>query len=111
MFAMSVRVSPCSALCSAPSDGRSTCTALPSTFTLSEGWTFNVRSPLGPFTRTACSFTVTSTPLGNSTGFLPIRDIVVFLPDQSHELAAHPFLPGAPVGKEAARGGQDRHPE
>jgi hypothetical protein len=32
-------------------------------------------SPLGPLTETCCPVRVTVTPLGTTTGFLPIRDM------------------------------------
>src|SRR6185436_14588826 len=87
--------------------------------------------PLGPFTSTALSSTLTVTPFGIVIGFLPIRDISLVspayaspctvhrapctlhpaprpvLPDVAEDFAADARLHGRAPGHHAARGRQD----
>src|SRR5947207_9921042 len=87
MFAISVRVRPCSDLCSFSSDGRDTMTSPFSILMARSGWNVFFNSPLGPFTVTVVPSAVTFTPLGTLTGILPILDIVRSprLPDHGQE--------------------------
>src|SRR5437764_9372125 len=62
-----------------------------------------------PFTRTSPSCTVTVTPAGIGTGFLPTRDMPPSLPDLREELAAEAGLPRFAIGHETPRGGHHRH--
>src|SRR5947209_18367764 len=105
MFAISVRVSPCSARCSPRSVGRvtrispSTCSTLMSRGTRSDS------SPFGPLTVTRSGSIATVTPDGTAMGCLPIRDMA--LPDPSHDLAADALAPGDVSGHHSPRGGDD----
>src|SRR5678815_3378375 len=73
---------------------------------------FRVSSPFGPFTEIDGPFTVTVTPLGTGTGFLPIRDIVAApLPDQGEQLATGVRSPRLRIRHEAARRAENRHAE
>src|SRR5947209_1674423 len=105
MFAISVRVSPCSARCSPRSVGRvtrispSTCSTLMSRGTRSDS------SPFGPLTVTRSGSIATVTPDGTAMGCLPIRDMA--LPDPSHDLAADALAPGVVAGHHSPRGGDD----
>ena len=75
MFAISERVSPCRARCSARSVGRVT-SSLPSSWTTSIArFLRSSRLPRGPFTRTTSGSTVTVTVEGTGMGFLPMRDM------------------------------------
>ena len=75
MFAISERVSPCSARCSARSVGRVTMSSSPSWRTSIARFLRSDRSPRGPATRTTSGSIVTLTPVGTGMGFLPIRDM------------------------------------
>src|SRR5260370_839689 len=89
MLAMSVRVSPWSALCRVSSEGRRTTTAASSRAMASSGWIVRPISPLGPFTVIRCPSIWTVTPLGRGTGFLPMRDMGrCLLPHHREQLAA-----------------------
>src|ERR1700758_461151 len=110
MFAMSVRVSPCSARSSPRSVGRDT-------VTVSSAWSIAMRTgtscwrePSGPATATRPGSTDTVTPAGTSIGFLPIR--LMRSPDEAHDLAADSALLRGPARHEARRRRQDRdsHP-
>src|SRR5438132_1615337 len=111
MFAISVRVRPCSDLCSFSSDERDTMTSPFSILMARSGWNVFFNSPLGPFTVTVVPSAVTFTPLGTLTGILPILDIVRSprLPDHGQELAAGARLPRLAVGHQPLRRRQDRH--
>src|SRR5258706_14129869 len=109
MLATSVRVSPCSALCAASSDGRVTTTCSASCDTSMADGSLPVSSPRGPLTVMPFpSWRVTVTPLGRATGCLPIRDICALLPDESEELAARPRLTRLTVGHVPLRRERDR---
>src|SRR3954467_15102255 len=106
MFAISERVSPCRARCSARSVGRVT-SRLPSSWTTSIArFLRSSRLPRGPFTRTTSGSTVTVTVEGTGMGFLPIRDMTR-LPDLGDDLAADARSAGLVAGHDAVRGGQD----
>ena len=75
MLAMSVRVSPWSALWRVSSVGRDTVIVLPSSFTIISACTVRESSPLGPLTRTIWPSISAVTPEGTVTGRLPIRDM------------------------------------
>src|SRR6185503_11451689 len=67
-------------------------------------------SPRGPFTATTLfASTATSTPLGISTGFFPIR--LIRSPHESADPPADPVLRRGPVRNQPVRGGHDRDPE
>src|SRR5258708_39658182 len=68
-------------------------------------------SPFGPFTVILCPSICAVTPLGNGTGFLPIRDIVRLLPHHREHFAAHPGGARFAVGHESLRRAQNRHAE
>src|SRR5918911_58235 len=108
MLAISVRVSPCSARCSARSVGRVT-RSCPSSWTtsMSRG-TRSVSSPRGPLTRTSSGSIEIVTPSGTGMGFLPIRDMA--LPDVGDDLAADARLAGLVAGHHAVGGGNDGGP-
>src|SRR5258708_12142370 len=109
MLATSVRVSPCSALCAASSDGRVTTTCSASCDTSMADGSLRVSSPRGPLTVMPFpSWRVTVTPLGRATGCLPIRDIWALLPDESEELAARAPLTRLTVGHQPLPRGEDR---
>src|SRR3569623_1342590 len=112
MFATSVRVRPCSALCSFSSLGRSTTTSLSFIDTCMAPGSERLSSPLGPLTVMFEPSSVTVTPFGIGTGFFPIRDICgAPLPDQREQLAAGARLPRLPVGHEPLGRTENRHAE
>src|SRR5262249_32616996 len=87
-------------------------TSLPSTATVVPASTTCCSSALAPFTRTVPPPTVTVTPDGIGTGFLPTLDISLLpLPDLADDFAAETRLAGLAVGQEPARRGHDRDPE
>jgi len=83
-----------SARCARSSLCRVTTTRLSSTATRIAGCTTRSSDPFGPFTRTARSATVTSTPAGISIGNLPTRDIVP--PSAPHQMK-HSTSPPIPA--------------
>src|SRR5439155_17308997 len=109
MFATSVRVSPCNALCRDSSDGRFTTTVPSSSASAMSSCRVREISPFGPFTVILCPSSCAVTPLGNATGFLPIRDIARLLPHYREHFAAHPGGARFAVGHEALRRAEDRH--
>src|SRR4051812_38021691 len=109
MFAISVRVSPCSARWSPRSVGRVTLTTASPTSTFMSWDTTWLSSPLGPLTLTTPGSTVTATPLGRSIGLRPIR--LMALPHEAEHLAADAALGGLAAGDHAGRGGQDGRAE
>src|SRR5580765_826413 len=111
MFATSVRVRPCSALCCASSEGRFTTTVLSSRAMFMSSWSVRLISPFGPFTVILWPSICAVTTLGSATGFLPIRDIARLLPDHREHFAAHPGGARFAVGHEPLRRAQDRHAE
>src|SRR3954447_15365177 len=109
MFAISVRVSPCSARWSPRSVGRVTLTTDSATSTFMSWDTDWLSSPLGPLTLISPGSTVTATPLGRSIGLRPIR--LMALPHEAEPLAADAALRGLAAGDHAGRGGQDGRAE
>src|SRR5262245_46333760 len=110
MFAMSVRVKPCSARSSPRSVGRVT-TIVPSSCSICiRCGTCCCSVPSGPATDTRPGSTETVTPAGTSIGLLPI--LLIASPDEAHDLAADSALLRGAARHEARRGGQDRgaHP-
>src|SRR5436305_6427856 len=106
MFAISVRVRPCSARSSPRSVGRVTVTA-PSSCAISMrcGTTWR-SSPFGPETVTRPGSTETMTPAGISMGRFPIR--LMALPDVAEDFSADAFLLGGAARDDAAGRGHDR---
>src|SRR5882762_6701443 len=111
MFATSVRVRPCSALCRVSSEGRRTTTASSSRASAMSTCRDRLSSPLGPFTVILCPSIWAVTPLGSGTGLRPIRDIGPPLPDHREQLAADTGGAGFAVGHQALRRTEDRHPQ
>src|SRR5215207_4298258 len=105
MLAISVRVRPCSARCSARSVGRVTSSWPSSCFTSMTRALRSSRLPRGPATRTTSASIVTETESGTGMGFLPMRDIA--LPDLGDDLAADARLAGVVTGHHAVGRGQD----
>src|SRR5919205_361097 len=106
MFAISERVSPCSARCSPRLVGRVT-TISPSCWStaMSRGLRSS-RLPRGPLTRTTSGSIATVTPLGTGMGCLPMRDIRS--PDVGHDLAADARTGRLVAGHHALGSGDDR---
>src|SRR3954452_3969190 len=117
MFAISERDRPCRPRLNPSSSGRSTSTEPSATLTRMFVWIGCVSSPRGPLTRTTLSSpTATSTPLGISTGFFPIRLICLpsCLPCSPHvgeDLAADALPVRRPVGHHAPRRRYERDAE
>src|SRR3954452_13697751 len=122
MLAISERDRPCSPRLKPSSSERSTSTVPSATVTRMFVWIVCTSSPRGPLTRTTLSSpTATSTPLGISTGFLPIRLIASLCsrslhpsrcsPHVGEDLAADALLGRRPVGHHAARRRHERHAE
>src|SRR4051812_29569050 len=111
MFAISVRVSPCSARSSPRSVGRATVIDPSSCVIFIRGETCCCSSPSGPLTMTRPGSMEMLTPAGTSIGFLPIR-LIQWLPDEADDLAPHATLLRGALGDEPGRRGQDRraHP-
>src|SRR3954447_19793060 len=110
MFAISVRVSPCSARSSPRSVGRVT-VRVPSSCAICMRCGTSCRSePSGPVTATRPGSSVTVTPVGTSIGLLPI--LLMWSPDESDDLAADPALLRGSARDEPGGRGQDRdaHP-
>src|SRR6187200_1903953 len=108
MFAISERVSPWRARCSARSVGRLTRISPFSCVISMSRETRSSRSPRGPATRTTVGSIVTVTPVGTGMGFFPMRDMR--LPDLGDDLSADALLAGVVTGHHAVRRGQDRGP-
>src|SRR3954454_20343820 len=118
MLAIRVRVSPCSDLLSRSSFGRATSMAPSSPrSTVIGAATLWLRVPLGPFTVTRRSSTLTSTPDGTVTGSLPMRDMLcstflwsrgVRLPDVGEDFPTHALLVRLAVGQQALARRDDR---
>src|SRR5712691_1877287 len=70
------------------------------------GW---LSFPLGPSARIRPSSICTLTPWGIAIGCLPMRDMVVPLPDVGEHFAAHALLAGVAIGQHAAGGGNQGH--
>src|SRR4051794_9605216 len=107
MFAIRLRVRPCSARCSPRSVGRVT-TTFPSSF--STAMSRGLRSssdPRGPLTRTTSGSIATSTPVGSGMGCLPMR-LTGSSPDVGDDLAADALAARLVAGHHALRRGQDR---
>src|SRR3954451_20675940 len=108
MFAMSVRVRPCSARSSPRSVGRVTVTTPSSCAIAMRCGTCCCRVPSGPATATRPGSTDTVTPAGTSIGLLPIR--LMLLPDEAHDLATDAALLSGAARDETRRRGQDCDP-
>src|SRR3954447_21382455 len=108
MFAISERVSPCSARCSPRSVGRVTTTS-PSFFStvMSRGLRSS-SDPRGPVTRTTSGSMETSTPVGSGIGCFPMRLTGTASPDVRDDFAADARSASLVAGHHAPRGGQDR---
>src|SRR5947207_893892 len=111
MLATRVRVRPWSALWRFSSEGRRTTTVFSSSASVRSGCARRLISPFGPFTVIRLPSIWAVTPLGSGTGFLPMRDMSLLLPDHCEQLAAHAGGAGFAVGHEALGRGQDRHAE
>src|SRR5688500_6221175 len=109
MFAISVRVSPCSARSGPRSVGRLTRISPSACSIFIRCGTDCESSPSGPFTCTRPGESATETVDGSSMGCLPIR--LIALPDEGDDLAADAALRGLAARDEAGRGGQDGHAE
>src|SRR4029453_17137120 len=109
MFAISVRVRPCSARSSPRSVGRVTVIVPSDCSTFIRVGTCWESSPRGPLTITRPGEIETFTPVGNSMGCLPIRLIAVSLPDEAQDFAADSFLFCRAGRDKAVRRGHDRH--
>src|SRR5512146_1961588 len=107
MFAIRLRVRPCSARSSPRSVGRETVMTPSPCSTFMRAGTCCASSPSGPLTITRPGESETFTPLGSSIGCLPIRLIAISLPDEAHDFAAYSLLLGRSGRDEAVRGGQD----
>src|SRR5262245_53510258 len=101
MLAMSARVSPCMARAVRWSESRvivrmlfSMVAAIPA----GTGW---LSLPLGPSALIRWPSICTLTPCGIGMGCLPMRDMVVSLPDVGEHFAAHVLFPGVAVGHHA----------
>src|SRR2546426_1376626 len=107
MFAMSVRVSPCSARFCLLSSARVT-VIFPSSRAI-EMFSWNVRAswPFGPFTVMVCPSSFTSTPLGTATGMRPIR--LIRSPHVREDLATEAFALRLTTGHHAGGGRDDHH--
>src|SRR5438270_10942238 len=108
MFAISVRVRPCSARSSPRSVGRVTVIEPSAWSIFIRAGTCCVSSPRGPLTITRPGRSETFTPLGISVGCLPIR-LIRSLPDEAHDFAADSSLFRRPRSDQPAGGRQDRH--
>src|SRR4051812_24012067 len=106
MFAIRLRVRPCSARCSPRSVGRLTRSSPSSCLTSIARALASESSPLGPFTLTCSGWMLTSTPSGTAIGCLPIR--LIALPDPRDELAADPGAASVVAAHDSTRGGDDR---
>src|ERR1700694_2657663 len=102
MLATRVRVRPCMARCSRPSEGRSQTTVPSSTLTLI--WAGRARSsvPFGPVTLTWFTFTSTVTPAGTGIGSFPIRLTYFLLFLRSPDVAEYFTAEAGLVGLAAA---------
>src|SRR5581483_9792856 len=110
MFAMSVRVRPCSARSSPRSVGRVTVTVPSSCAICMRCGTCCCSEPSGPDTATRPGSTWTVTPAGTSIGLFPIR--LMRLPDETDDFAADPALLRGAARDETGRRREDRdaHP-
>src|SRR4051812_12059751 len=88
MFAIRLRVSPCSARWSPRLVGRVTTIWPSSCFTSISRLLRAPSSPFWPLTATSSGWMVIATPSGTATGCFPIR-LIRSLPDPRHQLAAH----------------------
>src|SRR6516225_2463465 len=111
MLAISDRDRPCSARISPSSLGLVTVMTPSCCWTSIGAVTSRFSSPFGPFTWTLRPSTVTSTPLGITTGIRPIRDMAGSLPDVGEDFPAHALLVRLLVGHQTRRRRDDRHAE
>src|SRR5919106_1483631 len=110
IFAIRLRVSPCTARSSPRSVGRFTVSVPSSSTTSILRLTPWLSSPLGPFTVTRPGPTDTVTPSGTSIGCFPIR--LIRSPNVGDDLAADALGRGLVPGHHPGRGRDDRgsHP-
>src|SRR5215207_1064565 len=110
MFAIRLRVRPCSARSSPRSVGRLTTIVLSACSTCMRAGTCWVSSPSGPFTITRPGESETDTPAGSSMGCLPIR--LIGSPDEADDFSADSLLGRGSARDQTVGGGQDRdaHP-
>src|SRR5690348_14733652 len=106
MFAISVRVRPCSARSSPRSVGRVTVMTPSDCSIFMRAGTSCVSSPSGPLTITRPGESDTFTLVGSSMGCFPIR--LILLPDEAHDFAADSLLFRGARGDEPVRRRQDR---
>src|SRR5437764_863257 len=111
MFAMSARVSPCSARLCCASSLRATSSVPSSRLTLTFAWISRVSSPFGPFTRSVRPSIFTSTPCGTLMGRRPMRLIPLLLPDPREDFPAESLALGLAPGHETGRGRDDGDPK
>src|SRR5258705_12707137 len=109
MFATSARIRPCAARSGPSSPSRVNVSSFWSCLTVTLGCFRTSRLPLGPFAVTPVGVILTSTPLGISTFFRPIRDMGS--PDLAQDFTAHAALARLAVGHHALRRRQDRDAE
>src|SRR5262245_16309569 len=109
MLAHSARIRPCAARSGPSLPSRSNTSSPSACLTLTTGCCLTLRVPLGPLTVTVAGVIDTCTPLGISTGFLPIRDMAS--PDLAQDFAAHAALARLAVGHHALRRREDRDAE
>src|SRR6476660_252839 len=110
MFAISVRVRPCSARSSPRSVGRVTVTVPSSCAICIRCGTSWRSSPFGPATVTRPGSTETITPAGTSMGRFPIRLMIRLsaVPDETDDFAADALGFGGAARDDTAGRGQDR---
>src|SRR5579872_1292532 len=87
---------------------------LPSILRSTSSGAVKVNSPLAPLTATVWPSSLAVTPLGTATGFLPIRDIVLFRrfgrsEDLAQDFAANMLLARCVIGHDAFWRRDDRH--
>src|SRR5665811_1449251 len=109
MFAIRLRVSPCSARCSPRSVGRATVTSPSPCSTFISAASAWLNSPFGPLTATRPGASSTVTASGTAIGFLPIRLIgIPRSPYVGDDLAADAPLLRFVAGHHPGRGADDR---
>src|SRR5213594_2541842 len=109
MFATSARASPCRARTLRSSPLREITTWLFSSLAVRPAGTACISLPFGPSARTVAPSTSTFTPCGMLTGWRPIRDMAP-LPHVGEDFPADLLLARVPVGHDAPRGRDQRHP-
>src|SRR6201989_1185308 len=108
MFAIRLRVSPCSARVSRRSAGREMVTTPSSCSIFMSGERVWLSSPFGPLTAMLPGAISTVTASGTGTGFLPMR--LICSPDVGDDLAAYSLRTRFVAGHHAGGGADDRGP-